>query len=86
MVTLSLTQGHDIVAKAFPEGLSPQKHEMEQQEFKMSLTGVYGKDAMLRQIAESVRINRVPKRSLNTKNEWNYVKLPRAIIEEKDLR
>ena len=25
MVTLSLTQCHDIVAKAFPEGLSPQK-------------------------------------------------------------
>ena len=47
-----------------------EKHEMVQQEFKMSLTGVYGKDAMLRLIAESVRINRVPKRSLiNTKNE-----------------
>ena len=43
---------------------------MEQQDFKMSLTGVYEKDAMLRQIAESVRINRVVKRSLvNTKNE-----------------
>ena len=59
---------------------------MKQQEFKMSVTGVHEKDATLRQIAESVRIKRVAKRSLiNTKNEWNYVKLSRALIEEKDL-
>ena len=63
-----------------------EKHEMEQQEFKMSVTGMYGINTMVRQIAESVRINRVAKRSLiNTKNEWNYVKLSRALIEEKDL-
>ena len=55
-----------------------EKHEKEQQKFKMSVTGVYGNDAMLRQIAESVRINRVEKRSLINK-EWNYVKLPRVI-------
>ena len=36
----------------------------------MSLTGVYDNDAMLGQIAESVRINRVAKGSLiNTKKE-----------------
>ncbi|KAL9976712.1 hypothetical protein ACROYT_G014039 [Oculina patagonica] len=38
-----------------------EKHEKEWQEFKMSVTGVYGNDAMLRQIAESVKINRVDK-------------------------
>ena len=53
-----------------------EKHEKEQQEFNMSVTGVYGKGAMFRQIAESVRINRVEKGSLNnTKKEWNYIKL-----------
>ena len=37
---------------------------------------------MMRQIAESVRINRVAKGSLiNTKNEWNYIKLPRVVLE-----
>lgn len=60
-----------------------EKHEKERQEFKMSVTGVYGNDAMLRQIAESVRINRVAKGSLiNTKKEWNYVKLPRVVLDE----
>lgn len=60
-----------------------EKHEKERQEFKMSVTGVYGNDAMLRQISESVRINRVAKGSLiNTKKEWNYVKLPRVVLEE----
>ena len=49
----------------------------------MSVTGVYGNDAMLRQIAESVRINRVAKGSLiNTKKEWNYIKLPRVALDE----
>ena len=60
-----------------------EKHEKERQEFKMSVTGVYGNDAMLRQIAESVRINRVAMGSLiNTKKEWNYVKLPREVLDE----
>ena len=34
-----------------------EKHAKERQEFKMSVAGVYGNDAMLRQIAESVRIS-----------------------------
>ena len=63
-----------------------EKHEVERQEFKMSVTRVYGNDAMLRQIAESVRINRVPKGSLiNTKKEWNYVKLPRVVLDEEKI-
>ena len=36
------------------------KHEAEQQEFKMSVPGVYGNDAVLRQISESARINKIP--------------------------
>ena len=40
---------------------------------------------MLRQITEIVRIGKIPTGSLiNSKKEWNYFKLPRAIIEEKD--
>ena len=70
------------------------KHRKERQEFKMSVTGVYGNDAMLRQIAESVRINRVAKGSLiktivtnyvNTKKEWNYIKLPRVVLGEREM-
>ena len=62
------------------------KHEEERQGFKMSVTGVYGNDAMLRQIAESVRINRVEKGSLiNTKKEWNYVKRPRVVLEKSEI-
>ena len=49
----------------------------------MSVTGVYGNDAILRQIAESVRINRVEKGSLiNTKKERNYEKLPGVVLDE----
>ena len=37
-----------------------EKHDGKQQEIKMSVTGVYGNDVMLRQIAESVQISIVP--------------------------
>ena len=63
-----------------------EKHGKDWQEFKMSVTGVYGNDAMLRQVAESVRINRVGKGSLiNTKKEWNYVKLPRVVLDQGEM-
>ena len=46
----------------------------------------YGNDAMLRRVAESVRINRVGKGSLvNTKKEWNYVKLPRVVLDQGEM-
>ena len=49
-------------------------------------TGVYGNDAMLRQVAESVKINRVAKGSLiNTKKEWNYVRLPRVVLDQGEM-
>ena len=51
--------------------------------FRMNVTGVYGNDTMSRQIAESVRINRVPgNRLMSSKNEWNYFQLPRAGVND----
>ena len=53
----------------------------EMQKFKMSVTGSYSNDAMLRQIFEGARIDKVPKCSLiHSKNEWNYLGVPRAIV------
>ena len=47
----------------------------------MSVTGSYSNDAMLRQIFEGARIDKVPKGSLiNSKNEWNSFRVPRAIV------
>ena len=47
----------------------------------MSVTGLYPNDAMLRQISEGVRIEKVPGDSLiNSKNEWNFFQIPRAVI------
>ena len=44
-------------------------------------TGLYPNDAMLRQISEGVRIEKVPGDSLiNSKNEWNFFQIPRAVI------
>ena len=62
------------------------KHGKERQEFKMSMTGVYGNDAMLREVVESTRINQVAKGPLiNTKKEWNYVKLPRVVLDQGEM-
>ena len=54
---------------------------MKLQKFKMSVSGSYSNDAMLRQIFEGARIDKVPKCSLiQSKNEWNYLGVPRAIV------
>ena len=48
---------------------------------EMNVTGVYFNDAMLRQISEGIKINNVDEDSLiNSKNEWNYFQIPRAIV------
>ena len=53
----------------------------EMQKFKMSVTGSYSNDAMLRQIFEGARIDKVSKGLLiNSKNEWNYLGVPRTIV------
>ena len=50
--------------------------------FRMNVRGVYGNDAMSRQIAESIRINRVPRnRLIHSKTEWNSFQLPRAVVD-----
>ena len=52
--------------------------------FRMNVTGSFRNDAMLRQISESVQIhsNRVAGRpTMNTKGEWNYVRLPRVNVD-----
>ena len=52
-----------------------ERHDNERQEFTMQVTGQYRNDAMLRQIAESVRINNShPNSRINNKTERN---LPR---------
>ena len=53
-------------------------------QWKIALTGMYNNDAMqARQIAESVRISKVPEGKLmNTREEWNFFQLPRAVVED----
>ena len=58
-----------------------EKHSSEIQQFHMNVTGVYSNDTMLRQISEGVKINNVDEDSLmNSKNEWNYFQIPRAVV------
>ena len=56
-------------------------HRGEMQSFKMSITGSYRNDPMLRQIAEAVQINNSHVGTLiNDRAEWNMTRIPRAII------
>ena len=58
-----------------------EKHNSEMQKFEMNVTGSYYNDAMLRQISEGVWVDQVPENSLmNSKNEWNYFRVPRAVV------
>ena len=57
------------------------RHERNEVNFVMNVTGVFRDDAMLRQITESVLINKVEEGKLiNSKGEWNYVRIPRAVV------
>jgi hypothetical protein len=59
-----------------------EKRDGEVQTFQMNVTGRYGNDAMLRQISESVKMNKIKKGELmNSKTEWNYFKIPQVVIE-----
>ena len=62
-----------------------ERHDNELQEFKMRVTGQYRNDAMLRQIAEAVRINNsnVDNR-INNKAEWNLVLFPTVRVDNGD--
>ena len=47
----------------------------------MNVTGVVREDAMLRQVTETVMIGKVEDhRLINTKSEWNYFRIPRAVV------
>ena len=41
----------------------------------MNVTGVYGNDALLRQVTEAVQI-RHTRNAINNKEEWNHLWLP----------
>ena len=57
--------------------------EVEGRRFRMDVLGTYKEDAMLRQIAETVRIQQAPSGTLmNDKSEWNYVRLPNLVQED----
>ena len=56
-------------------------HSGEMQEFRMSVTGTFRNDAMLRQITEAVQIDNCDQhRLMNTRTEWNMTRVPRATI------
>ena len=68
--------GSSVLDKHFKE-----RHGGVVTDFTMNVTGVYGGDCMLRQIAESVKISKEDQRKIiNSKTEWNYVNIPRAQI------
>ena len=50
--------------------------------FKMKVTGVYGKDALLRQVTEGVQINAASedKKCMNSRAEWNHQTIPRITL------
>ncbi|CAH3171046.1 unnamed protein product, partial [Porites evermanni] len=78
-----------------------EKHNSEMQKFEMNCyvyvvlnytlvgcpCGSYSNDAMLRQISENVRIDQVPEGSLmNSKNEWNYFRVLRAVVARDQVK
>ena len=57
------------------------RHARNEVNFVMNVTAVFRDDAMLRQITESVLINKVEEvKLINSKSEWHYVRIPRAVV------
>ena len=57
------------------------KHRGINQEFEMSVVDCRRGDPMMRQILETIRINKVPEeRRMNDKTEWNIGKLPHVEV------
>ena len=50
--------------------------------FNMNVTGTYGNDALLRQVAEARAINKNSSRVMNSRAEWNHQSIPRVIIAD----
>ena len=60
-----------------------EKHGGIEQDFSMNVTSSCRSDPMARQIAEAVRVRKIPAAQLmNTRTEWNYVRIPRATLVE----
>ena len=50
--------------------------DVEPPRFKMEVTGVYGGDALLRQVSEAIRIKET-RGQMNRQEEWRQIQLPR---------
>ena len=62
---------------------SCEKHECNVPGFTMNVTGMFQNDAMLRQISESIQINKVQQDQLiNTKSEWSHFRIPGAVVTQ----
>jgi len=62
---------------------SCEKHDGNIPGFTMNVTGMFQSDAMLRQIWESIQINKVQQDQLiNTKSEWSYFRIPRSVVTQ----
>ena len=60
-----------------------EKHDGNVPDFTMNVMGMFQSDAMLRQISESIQINKVQQDQLiNTKSEWSYLRIPRAVVTQ----
>ena len=58
-----------------------EQHGGVMQTFRMSVTGSYRNDAMLRQVTEAVQINNMDVSMLmNDRAEWNMTRIPRTVI------
>ena len=67
--------------------LCKEKHNSEMQKFEMNVTDSYSNDAMLRQISQGFRIDQVPEGLLmNSKNEWNYFRVPCAVVARDQVK
>ena len=63
-----------------------ERHDDERQEFTKRVTGQYRNDAMLTQIAESVRINNShPDSRIKNKTGWNLVQFPTICVDNGGL-
>jgi hypothetical protein len=58
------------------------KHDGVIPDFQMSVTGVYGEDCMLRQVAEGVKINKAGLATLmNDRSEWGLNRVPQLTVD-----
>ena len=59
-----------------------EKHDRQRQDFKFDVLSTFRNDAMLRQISESVAVNRTKiVDTMNGKTEWNQPRVPRAVVQ-----